>query len=53
VADCLKSVGLGKYIKHRPDELSGGQRQRVDIARALVTEPRIILHSQSGSYPGL
>ncbi len=43
VFDSLKSVGLEKYIKHRPDELSGGQRQRVAIARALVTEPRIIL----------
>jgi len=43
VRDCLKSVGLEKYMKHRPDELSGGQRQRVAIARALVTEPRIIL----------
>lgn len=39
----LKSVGLEKYMNHRPDELSGGQRQRVAIARALVTEPRIIL----------
>ncbi|SDT97232.1 ABC transporter ATP-binding protein [Desulfobacula phenolica] len=39
----LQSVGLEKFVKHRPDELSGGQRQRVAIARALVTEPRIIL----------
>jgi len=39
----LESVGLEKYMHHRPDELSGGQRQRVAIARALVTEPRIIL----------
>jgi len=36
-------VGLGPYLKHRPDELSGGQRQRVAIARALVTEPRLVL----------
>jgi len=43
VHNSLKSVGLEKYLKNRPDELSGGQRQRVAIARALVTKPRIIL----------
>ena len=38
-----EEVGLGPFLKHRPDELSGGQRQRVAIARALVTEPRLVL----------
>jgi putative ABC transport system ATP-binding protein len=39
----LERLGLGDRIHHEPSELSGGQQQRVGIARALVTEPALIL----------
>jgi putative ABC transport system ATP-binding protein len=41
--EALGAVGLGDRMHHQPTEMSGGQQQRAAIARALVTNPAILL----------
>jgi putative ABC transport system ATP-binding protein len=41
--ECIELVGLTKWMDLRPYELSGGQQQRVAVARALATNPKLIL----------
>ena len=43
VMDVLKHVDMERFAGHKPTQLSGGQQQRIAIARALVTEPQVIL----------
>lgn len=42
-AEYLAAVGLSELMDRRPGEISGGQRQRTAIARALVTEPALVI----------
>ena len=49
ILDTLELVGLLDYYDHRPYEMSGGQQQRIAIARALVTQPDLILADEPSS----
>ena len=43
VKEIVEIVGLGDKMKHYPSQLSGGQQQRAALARAIVTEPKVLL----------
>lgn len=46
ILENLKLIGLEKYVDYFPDQLSGGQKKRVGFARAIASQPEIILYDE-------